>query len=81
MFSKLISFSWSCAVEAEHDVEAIIADFTNTVTKLEAAAEAKVKESYEHAATALHFEQRADKAGAAAERATKVAAQIKALVS
>ena len=84
MFSKLFKFGpFFAKVEAvvEHDVEAIIADFTHTVTKLEAAAAAKLKEAEQAAAEAelAHF--RAGLATAASEKATKVAGQIKALVS
>lgn len=45
MFSKF--FAWLLRIEEEavHDVEAIIANFTGTVVKLEAAAEAKMDEA------------------------------------
>lgn len=84
MFSKLFKIgSWFTA-EVQvvyHDVEAIISDFTKTVTKLEAAAEAKVKEADAHLAAAQKYEQLSDAAADAAEKATRVARQIKALVA
>ena len=77
MFSKIKAFF----VGVEHDVEAIIANFTNTVAQLEAAAAAKVKEAEAHSASATKFEKLSDEAAAAAEKATAVAENIKALVS
>lgn len=81
MFSKLFSFFASAGQTVEHDVEALISDFTNTVTKLEAAAEAKLNEAVELTKVSTHYEQLADDAHAASDKATKVASQIKALVS
>lgn len=77
MFSKIKAFF----VGVEHDVEAIIANFTNTVARLEAAAEAKAKEAAEHFRTSTKYEQLSDEAAAAAEKATAVADKIKALVA
>jgi hypothetical protein len=77
MFSKIKAFF----VGVEHDVEAIISNFTNTVAKLEAAAEAKVKEASAHWAAANKYEQLSDEASAAAEKAKAVAEKIKALVA
>lgn len=81
MFSKFFAFITNVEQTAEHDVEALIASFTNTVTKLEAAAEAKLAEAVELTKVSTHYEQLADDAHAASEKATKVAGQIKALVS
>jgi hypothetical protein len=77
MFSKIKAFF----VGVEHDVEAIISTFTTTVTKLEAAAVAKVKEAEEHFLASVKAEALADDASEAAEKATAVAAKIKALVA
>jgi hypothetical protein len=81
MFSKF--FSWLLAVEQEvvHDVEAIISSFTDTVTKLEAAAVAKTKEAEEHMRASVAYEGLGDKAYEAAEKASAVAGKIKDLVS
>ena len=81
MFSKF--FSWLLRVEQEavHDVEAIISSFTDTVTKLEAAAVAKTKEAEEHVRASVAFEKLGDDAYAAAEKAQAVAGKIKDLVS
>jgi hypothetical protein len=81
MFSKIKAFFVGVEQTIEHDVEAIISRFTDTVTKLEAAAVAKLAEAEE--ATKLadlnHF--RAGVATAAADKASAVAAKIKALVA
>jgi uncharacterized protein YaaQ len=81
MFSKFFAFLFSVEQEVVHDVEAIIADFTDTVTKLEAAAVAKAKQAEDHILVSVHAEALADAAFAAAEKATAVAAKIKALVA
>lgn len=77
MFSKIKAFF----VGVEHDVEAIISNFTNTVAKLEAAAEAKLKEAEEAAGLAELNNFRAGVATAAADKAKAVAEKIKALVA
>jgi hypothetical protein len=77
MFSKIKAFF----VTVEHDVGAIIANFTDTVAKLEAAAEAKAKEAAEHFRTSTEYERLSDEAAAAAEKAKEVADKIKALVA
>lgn len=58
MFSKI--YNWFVGIE--HDVEQIISSFTDTVTRLEAAALAKAKEAEQHMATSLHFEALGDTA-------------------
>jgi hypothetical protein len=77
MFSKIKAFF----VTVEHDVEAIVADFTNTVTKLENAVEAKIKQADIHAAEAAIARAAEGAARDAAKRAYDVAAKIKDLVS
>ena len=77
MFSAI--YNWF--VRVEHDVEAIISDFTNTVTKLEAAAEAKLAEAVELTKASMHLEALADDAHLASEKAAKAAAKIKELVA
>lgn len=77
MFSKITN--WLTYVE--HDVEAIIETFTNTVERLEAAAVAKLKEAEQHAAEAMHFQNLSGVAEDASKRATAVAAKIKELVA
>jgi hypothetical protein len=77
MFSKIKALF----VRVEHDVEAIIANFTDTVAKLEAAAVAKAYEASEHFAKADESERLAAEAKAAAAKATAVAEKIKALVA
>jgi hypothetical protein len=75
------NFFIKASVVIEHDVEAIIASFTSTVTKLERAAEVNLAAAEAHTKAAVHYEQLADAAHTASEKATKVAEQIKALVS
>jgi hypothetical protein len=77
MFSKIKAFFTT----VEHDVEAIIANFTSTVAKLEAAAVAKTEEAVSHLATAQKFGKLSDEAIAASEKATAVAEKIKSLVA
>jgi uncharacterized protein YaaQ len=81
MFSKIWNYLVNVEQTVVHDVEALIADFTSTITKLEAAAEAKAKEAHALTQISIAVEQQADVAFAASEKATKVAGQIKALVS
>lgn len=78
MFSKLFG---RVTAAVEHDVEQIIADFTTTVAKLEAAAAAKLKEADVHTAASVAASNLSTDAFAAADKATKVASQLKALVS
>lgn len=77
MFSKIKSFF----VTVEHDVEAIIANFTGTVTKLEAAAKAKATEFDTLTAKAEQLKAKAEEAGSASDKAAAVANKIKALVA
>jgi DNA anti-recombination protein RmuC len=77
MFSKIKAFF----VTVEHDVEAIIANFTNTVTKLEAAAKAKATEFDTLTAKAEQLKVEAGAALAASDKAAAVADKIKALVA
>jgi hypothetical protein len=77
MFSKIKAFF----VGVEHDIEAIISDFTSTVTKLEAAAVAKAKEAESHLAAATYSSHLSAVASSASEKATAVAEKIKALVA
>lgn len=81
MFSKILNFFYRVEAQVEHDVEAIISNFTSTVDKLEAAAVAKTAEAAEHLAAAVQAEKLSDAASEAAEKATAVAAKIKALVA
>lgn len=77
MFTKIKN--WLLGVE--HDIEAIIENFTSTVTKLEAAAEAKARETAKHFADAYASNVLAAEADAAGRKAASVAAKIKALVA
>jgi hypothetical protein len=77
MFSKI--YNWFVGVE--HDIEAIIANFTSTIAKLEAAAVAKATHAVEYAEKATHFEALSDVAAQEANRAREVAEKIKGLVS
>jgi hypothetical protein len=84
MYSKLIA--WLTA--AEHDVEAILANFTSTVDKLEAAAVAKFDEAKDHAAAAVHYQQMSEffseaeaTVKAKAQEAAEIAERIKGLVT
>jgi hypothetical protein len=81
MFSKIWTFLVGVEQRIEHDVEAIIADFTDTVTKLEAAAEAKLAEAQDLTAQSITLEALADDAHKASEKARAVAGKIKDLVS
>jgi uncharacterized protein YaaQ len=81
MFSKIWTFLVGVEQRIEHDVEAIIADFTETVTKLEAAAEAKLAEAQELTRQSIELESAADVAHLASEKARAVAGKIKDLVS
>jgi hypothetical protein len=77
MFSKIKAFF----VGVEHDVEAIIANFTDTVTKLEAAVEAKNAEAAARDAASRVEAAAAAEARDVAKRAYDVAEKIKALVA
>jgi hypothetical protein len=81
MFSKIWNYLVNVEQTVEHDVEAIISTFTNTVAKLEAAAVSKTAEAAEHFAASDAHEQLAAEATAAASKATAVAAKIKELVA
>jgi hypothetical protein len=81
MFSKIKAFFVRVEQVIEHDVEAIISSFTDTVTKLEAAVVAKTKEAEHLTRVSVAAEAQADVAYAAAEKASAVAAKIKDLVS
>jgi hypothetical protein len=81
MFSKVFSFFITIERVVEHDVEAIIANFTDTVTKLEAAAEAKLAEAQELTRQYIELESAADVAHLASEKARAVAGKIKELVA
>jgi len=80
-FGGLVEFVISVEKTVEHDVEAIIANFTDTVTKLEAAAEAKLAEAQEltRQASELHSASRVSRD--ASEKARAVAGKIKELVA
>jgi hypothetical protein len=77
MFSKIKAFF----VRVEHDVEAIIANFTDTVTKLEAAAVAKAKQADDAFLHSMRLSNEADRLKAEGARAQDVADKIKALVA
>lgn len=77
MFSKIKAFF----VGVEHDIEDIISTFTSTVTKLEAAAEAKARDARTFAEQSLHYDTLASVAQEAEQRARDVAAKIKGLVA
>jgi hypothetical protein len=81
MFSKFLTFVFTIEARVEHDVEAIISTFTDTVTKLEAAAEAKLAEATELTRQSIELESAADVAHLASEKARAVAGKIKDLVS
>lgn len=81
MFSKVYNFILGVETRVEHDVEAIISDFTSTVTKLEDAAEAKLAEATHLFKQSQELKVASDAADAAAARATIVAAKIKELVA
>jgi hypothetical protein len=81
MFSKLFSFLITIERTVEHDVEAIISDFTDTIAKLEAAAVAKYDEAVKLQILSTNYEKAADEADAAAQKARAVAGKIKALVA
>jgi hypothetical protein len=77
VFSKIKAFF----VRVEHDVEAIIANFTDTITKLEAAAKAKATEFDTLTEEAEALKAKASAALAASDKAAAVADKIKALVA
>jgi hypothetical protein len=81
MFSKIWNYLVNVEQTIEHDVEAIISTFTDTVTKLEAAAEAKAKQADEAWLQSRILGQTADALKAEGARAQEVAAKIKDLVS
>jgi hypothetical protein len=80
-FGGLIELAFSVERRIEHDVEAIISAFTDTVTKLEAAAEAKLAEAQELTRQSIELESAADVAHLASEKARAVAGKIKDLVA
>jgi hypothetical protein len=77
MFSKIKAFF----VGVEHDVEAIISNFTSTVAKLEAAAKAKAEQFHSLTAEAQKLHTEASVALEASDKAAAVAEKIKALVA
>jgi hypothetical protein len=77
MFSKIKAFF----VGVEHDVEAIISNFTSTVAKLEAAAAAKAAEFHKLTAEAEKVKADASAALEASDKASIIADKIKALVA
>ncbi|MGY3589323.1 hypothetical protein [Bradyrhizobium sp. USDA 4350] len=81
MFSKIKAFFTTVEQTVEHDVEAIISTFTTTIEKLEAAAAAKVAEATILYNKSSELTYAADVAHKASEKATAVAAKIKALVA
>jgi hypothetical protein len=80
-FGGLIQIAFSFEQRIEHDVEAIIGDFTATVAKLEDAAVAKAKQADEAFLQSMRLSLVADALKAEGVRAQDVAAKIKALVS
>jgi hypothetical protein len=81
MFSKIWNFLVNVEQEIEHDVEAIIANFTDTVTKLEAAAAAKRDEAIDLNTQADALKTASLVAHAASDKARAVAGKIKELVA
>jgi uncharacterized protein YktA (UPF0223 family) len=81
MFSKVFSFFITIERVVEHDVEAIISTFTDTVTKLEAAVEAKAEEAKLLYAQADALYETGDAAKLASNKAASVASKIKELVA
>jgi hypothetical protein len=81
MFSKIWNYLVNVEQTVEHDVEAIISTFTNTVAKLEDAAVAKAKQADEAFLQSMKLSTVADALKAEGVRAQDVAAKIKALVS
>jgi hypothetical protein len=80
-FGGLVEFAFTIEKRVEHDVEAIIADFTDTAAKLEAAAEHHLAEAQELTRQSIALEDAADVAHLASEKARAVAGKIKDLVS
>jgi hypothetical protein len=81
MFSKIKALFAKAEAVIEHDVEAIISTFTDTVTKLERAAELQLKKAAHATQFAADATKAADVANTAATKATAVAEKIKALVA
>jgi hypothetical protein len=81
MFSKLANFFRNVEQTIEHDVEAIISNFTSTVAKLEAAAEHKLEQVAYLTTTGTNYINAAEVEQAAADKAKAVADKIKALVA
>jgi hypothetical protein len=81
MFSKVFSFFITIERVVEHDVEAIISTFTDTVTKLEAAAAAKRDEAIDLNTQADALKTASLVAHAASDKARAVAGKIKELVA
>jgi hypothetical protein len=80
-FGGLVEFVISVEKTVEHDVEAIIANFTDTATKLEAAAAAKRDEAIDLNTQADALKTASLVAHAASDKARAVAAKIKDLVA
>jgi hypothetical protein len=81
MFSKIWNYLVNVEKTVEHDVEAIISTFTDTVTKLEAAVEAKAEEAKLLYAQADALYETGDVAKLASNKAASVAGKIKDLVA
>ncbi|MGM5019242.1 hypothetical protein [Tardiphaga sp. 367_B4_N1_1] len=81
MFSKIITYFTGLFTTVEHDVEAIISDFTSTVEKLEDAAAAKFAEARALADKAALTQLASDAAHEASAKAASVAAKIKDLIA
>jgi hypothetical protein len=81
MFSKIWNYLVNVEQTVEHDVEAIISTFTNTITKLEDAVAAKNAEAAAHDEIAGLAHQAASAARQDAKRAYDVAGKIKDLVA
>jgi hypothetical protein len=81
MFSKIWNYLVNVEQTVEHDVEAIISTFTDTVTKLEDAVVAKNAEAAAHDIVAHGASLAAAEARDAAKRAYDVACKINDLVA
>jgi hypothetical protein len=88
MFKNLFATVFAFFAKEAHDVEAILANFTGTVTKLEDAAAAKFAEAEDHALMAVHYAEMSEIASdfeaevkAKAQEAAEVAHKIKTLLT
>jgi hypothetical protein len=81
MFSKIKALFAKAEAVVEHDVEALISTFTDTVAKLEAAVVSKNAEAAKLDAVAFAAALDATAARDVAKRAYDVADKIKALVA